>query len=63
MAKDDIPTHDLCIVTGDKEKAVWTRVAPLWPTKDGEGFTGTIQPGIQISGRVVIQKRKDSEPA
>ncbi len=57
MAK---PTHDLCIVSGEGKSAIWTRVAALWPTKDG-GFSGEIPSGVSVSGRVVIQKRKDGE--
>ena len=57
------PTHDLFIISGQGKAAVWTRVAALWPTKDGEGFSGEIPSGILVSGRVVIQKRKDSEAA
>ena len=57
------PTHDLCIVSGEGKSAIWTRVAALWPTKDGEGFSGEIPSGVLVSGRVVIQKRKDSETA
>ena len=52
------PTHDLCIVSGEGKAAIWTRVAALWPTKEGDGFTGEIAPGVSVSGRVVIQKRK-----
>ena len=55
------PTHDLCIVSGEGKTAIWTRVDALWPTKDGEGFSGEIPTGVSVSGRVVIQKRKDSE--
>ena len=52
------PTHDLCIVFGEGKSAIWTRVAALWPTKDGDGFSGEIPPGVMVTGRVVIQKRK-----
>ena len=55
------PTHDLCIVSGEGKTAIWTRVAALWPTKDGEGFSGEIPSGVSVSGRVVIQKRKENE--
>ena len=55
------PTHDLCIISGEGKAAVWTRVAALWPTKDGEGFTGEIPTGVFVTGRVVIQKRKANE--
>lgn len=57
------PTHDLCIVSGEGKTAVWTRVAALWPTKEGEGFSGEIPAGVMVSGRVVIQKRKADEAA
>lgn len=55
------PTHDLCIVSGEGKAAIWTRVAALWPTKEGDGFSGDIPQGVMVSGRVVIQKRKDSD--
>jgi hypothetical protein len=59
------PTHELHIVSGEGKAAVWTRVAGLWPTKDGEGFSGDIPSGIHVTGRVVIMKRKEKagEPA
>ena len=59
------PTHDLCAVSGEGRSAVWTRIAALWPTKDGSGFTGEIPAGVMVGGRVVIQKRQprgDREP-
>jgi hypothetical protein len=52
------PTHDLCIVSGEGKTATWTRVAALWATKEGDGFSGDIPQGVMVSGRVVIQKRK-----
>ena len=55
------PTHELCIVSGEGKAAVWTRVAGLWPTKDGEGFSGEIPTGVLVTGRVVIVKRKTTE--
>jgi len=54
-------THDLYIVSGEGKSAIWTRVAALWPTKDGEGFSGEIPSGVMVSGRVVIQKRKAND--
>ena len=57
------PTHDLCIVSGEGKTAIWTRVAALWPTTNGDGFSGEIPQGVMVSGRVVIQKRKADEPA
>jgi hypothetical protein len=55
------PTHDLCIISGEGKAAVWTRVAALWATKDGEGFSGEIPTGVLVTGRVVILKRKAGE--
>jgi len=55
------PTHDLCSVWGEGKSAIWTRVAALWPTKDGEGFSGEIPAGVTVTGRIVIQKRKADE--
>ena len=55
------PTHDLCIVSGEGKTAIWTRVAALWPTQTGDGFSGEIPAGVMVSGRVVIQKRKAGE--
>jgi hypothetical protein len=34
-------------------------VTPLWPTKDGTGFTGEIPQGVTITGRVGILVRKE----
>jgi hypothetical protein len=56
------PTHFLNVVTGEGKAARFTEVAALCPTKDGNGFTGEVAPGITISGRLVILKRKEREP-
>lgn len=47
------PTHYLTIVNGDGDKAVFTRIAALWPTRT-EGLAGDIPAGVTITGRVVI---------
>jgi hypothetical protein len=56
------PTHDLTVISGEGRNAQFVRVAALWRTKDGEGFTGEIPAGVSITGRVAILPRKDKEP-
>ncbi|WP_142640229.1 hypothetical protein [Sphingomonas sp. IC081] len=58
MAK---PTHDLTLISGEGKSAQFTRVAALWPTKDGTGFTGEIPAGVTITGRVAVLARKDQD--
>jgi len=53
------PTHDLTIISGEGKAAQFTRVAALWATKDGTGFTGEIPAGVMVSGRVAILARKE----
>ena len=53
------PTHDLTLITGEGPKAQFTRIAAVWPTKEGGGFTGEIPAGITVSGRFAILVRKD----
>ena len=54
------PTHDLVAISGDGRTATFTRVAALWPKKDGgSGFTGEIPAGVTITGRIAILARKD----
>jgi hypothetical protein len=55
------PTHILNVVSGEGKSARFTEVAALWPTKDGNGFTGDIPSGLTITGRIVILKRKESD--
>ena len=61
MSEKQKPTHDLVIISGDGQLATFTRVAALWPKKDGDGFTGEIPAGVMVSGRVAILARKDKE--
>jgi hypothetical protein len=51
------PTHHLTLVTGEGDKAVFTRISPLWATDKGN-LTGTIPAGVTITGRVVIVAAK-----
>lgn len=52
------PTHYLSVVSGDGDQARFTEVAALWPTKNGNGFSGQIREGISITGRIVIMPAK-----
>lgn len=59
MAKGQTPTHNLVSVHGEGEKARYTQIAALWPTKRGDGgLTGEIPQGITITGRVLVQPVK-----
>jgi hypothetical protein len=57
------PTHDLVVITGDGELAEFHRVAALWTTKDGTGYTGAIPAGVTITGRIGIFARKEKAEA
>jgi len=48
------PTHRLCVIEGEGDKARFIEVAGLWTTKSGEGFTGTIPSGLSITGRIGV---------
>jgi hypothetical protein len=61
MAAGEKPTHDLTAISGEGKSANFVRIAPLWPTKDGSGFTGEIPEGITITGRFAVLARKDKE--
>jgi len=63
MADGNKPTHDLCVVFGEGRGAIWTRVAALWPTKDGEGFTGEIPQALRSRAALLFQKRKGNDEA
>ena len=57
------PTHDLTLISGEGKTAQFVRVAAVWPTKDGSGFTGEIPAGLTITGRfaILVRKEKDSD--
>jgi len=55
------PTHDLTLISGEGKAAQFVRIAAVWPTKDGSGFTGEIPHGVTISGRFGLFPRKDNE--
>ena len=53
------PTHDLTLISGEGKAAQFVRVAAVWPTKDGTGFTGEIPAGLTITGRFGLFPRKE----
>lgn len=61
------PTHTAYIVNDPKEgsekKAQWHEIGAVWPHKSGEGFDLIIPPGVMISGRIVITRRKEQPGA
>lgn len=61
MAAGNKPTHDLTVISGEGKSANFVRVAALWATKDGTGFTGEIPAGVSITGRIAILARKDKD--
>ena len=56
------PTHDLCIISGEGKAAVWTRVAALWPTKDGDGFSGEIPTGFWSQAALSFRSARRAKP-
>lgn len=57
-----LPTHEAFVVSqgnGTDDRAQWFKCGALWPQKNGKGFLLVIQPGISISGRLVITERKE----
>lgn len=56
------PTHYLTSISGEGDKARFTRIAPLWETKSGAGWTGEIPAGLTISGRVGIFSIEKDQP-
>ena len=65
MSDKQIPTHDAYIVQdGERgQKAKWFQIAAVWTHKDGDGFDMELPPGVSVSGRIVIRKRKEKAEA
>jgi hypothetical protein len=59
------PSHNAYVVMqpeeGSDRKAVWHRVAAVWPHTKGNGFDLVIPPGVTLSGRIVCTERKDDD--
>lgn len=59
------PTHDILIAedweAGDGEsKTAWTNVGAAWTLKNG-GLSGKLRSGLALTGRFIIQPKKDPE--
>lgn len=48
------PSHRLFNVTGDGDNARWTDIGVAWATRDGKGFTLSLN-AVPINGRVVMR--------
>ena len=59
------PTHTAFVVVdakeGSEKKAQWFEIAAVWSHSDGNGFDVVIPPGVTVTGRIVIRKRKEKE--
>jgi len=56
------PLFEAFKVAGEGDKARWTKVGAVWPTKTG-GFIVDLQDEISVSGRIVLQPVKAKEDA
>ncbi len=65
-ASSSKPTHQLWLVLDQRDKkARWIKLTGLWPTKDGEGLTGQLQPHMIVpaGARLVILPPKAEDGA
>lgn len=58
------PTHRLWMVIDPEQegkRAEWKEIIGLWPTSQGEGFSGAVKAGFFIppGARVVVQRVKE----
>ena len=56
------PSHRLFNVTGDGDNARWTDIGVAWTTKDGKGFTLSLN-AIPVNGRIVMRINEDKSTA
>lgn len=54
------PSHRLYNVTGDADQARWTEIGAAWLTKDGKGYTISLN-AIPLNGRVVMRLNDDKK--
>lgn len=59
MTNTNRPSHQIFVVDGEGDKAVWTRIGAAWPHKNGGGFTVQLVAGLSVSGRFVIRPSKE----
>jgi len=48
------PSHRLFTVNGERESARWTDIGVAWATRDGKGFTLSLN-ALPLNGRVVMR--------
>lgn len=54
------PTHDVCHVRGEGQKAYWTTIGAAWLHDDGKGLNLALDfMPVSGNGRLVIRIRKD----
>jgi len=49
-------------VSGDGDKAFWTRIGTAWPHKSGEGFSIELT-AVPVNGRIVLMPPKAKSEA
>lgn len=58
------PTHDVCHVTGEGDKAYWNTIGAAWIHKDGKGMNLSLDyMPLKSDGRLVIRIRNDKTNA
>jgi hypothetical protein len=50
----NLPSHRLFTVNGDGDQARWTDIGVAWATRDGKGFTLSLN-ALPLNGRVVMR--------
>lgn len=56
------PAFRLYTVTGDGEQARWTDIGVAWRTRDGKGFTLSLN-ALPLNGRIVMREATQKEAA
>ena len=52
--KNTKPSHRLYTVTGEGENARWNDIGVAWPTKDGKGYTLSLN-SMPLNGRIIMR--------
>jgi len=48
------PSHRLYTVTGEGESARWNDIGVAWPTKDGKGYSLSLN-SMPLNGRIIMR--------
>ncbi len=54
------PAFTLYSVTGEGEKAFWSRIGAAWPHKDGNGYSIKLE-SFPLNGRLQMRSESASE--